>query len=380
LAAVIVGVAVPAPIAAAAKPPSTTVYVSLSGEPHTPLGWWDLSSCERPDAVGGVAAIEAVIDEAESPTTIYLCDGEYDASSTIDVGSKEGITLDGSRDAILNGNGDRIIHSDGSLVVRGLTLVNGSADQGGAIWGRTLTLYDVTFVGNTASDRGGAVYATTKVTTRECEFEGNASDYGGAVYAPLIESSNSAYYGNVAEQPGSSRGSGGAIYASSVYVGHANYFGDNRTDGYGGAIRGGSVRSSRDSFVGNSAYGGGAVSTGSASIQQDSFVTNTAAWTGGALVAEQGAVGSSRFTANSAEVGGGLFLDSPVSSTLLSIRKNRFEGNQSEYGGGLAVWGDTVDVKSMQRLFYANAFKKNSATEAGGAIWCYDNERGSCFR
>ena len=106
LIAVIIGVAVPAPIAAAAKPPSTTVYVSLSGEPHTPLGWWDLSSCERPDVVGGVAAIEAVIDEAESPTTIYLCDGEYDASSTIDVGSKEGITLEGSRDAILNVKAD----------------------------------------------------------------------------------------------------------------------------------------------------------------------------------------------------------------------------------------------------------------------------------
>lgn len=372
--ALIIGVAVPAPTAAAATPAATTVYVSLSGEPHTPLGWWDLSSCERPDVVGGVAAIEAVIDEAESPTTIYLCDGEYDASSTIDVGSKQGITLEGSRDAILNGNGDRIIHVDGSLVVRGLTLYNGSASYGAAIWGATLFLEDVEFLGNNSSEQGGAVYAESKVTIRESRFEGNHSDdYGGAVYAPVVETTNSEFIGN------SANGSGGAIFASSQYVGHGNEYVGNQADSSGGAIRSSSVRSSRDLYVENSAgLSGGAVSASTGAVQQSVFSSNTAAF-GGALSGGQVAVGSSRFTDNSAFYGGGVRLYSSNSSTLTSIRKNQFVGNQAEYGGGLAVTGVRLDSKSLQRLFYANAFKQNTASEAGRSIWCEDSS-GVCFR
>lgn len=371
--ALIFGVAVPAPTAAAATPAATTVYVSLSGEPHTPLGWWDLSSCERPDVVGGVAAIEAVIDEAESPTTIYLCDGEYDASSTIDVGSKQGITLEGSRGAILNGNGDRIIHTNGSLVVRGLTLVNGSASNGAAIWGAFLFLEDVEFLGNESSGQGGAVYAVFRVTIRESRFEGNTSDdFGGAVYAPVVETSNSEFIGNISNN-------GGAIFASSQYVGHGNEYVANQADSSGGAIYAGSVRSSRDLFVENAAgTEGGAVSASTGAVQLSVFSFNTAR-SGGALAGGQVAVGSSRFTGNSAVYGGGLNLTSQNSSTLTSIRKNQFVGNQAEYGGGLAVTGVRLDSKSLQRLFYANAFKQNTASEAGRSIWCEDSS-GVCFR
>jgi len=153
------------------------------------------------------------------------------------------------------------------VTLNGLTITDGSATQGGAIWetatsSRTavaLTLTDCTLSGNSATGQGGAVADTapnSSLLVAYCTLSDNtAADAGGAIYSSA------------------SRGLG---VEDSTFTG-------NSTGGYGGAIWCYSELSVSDcTFTGNSA--GTAASSGGAiydvepsesSIMYSSFSGNT---------------------------------------------------------------------------------------------------------
>ncbi len=77
-----------------------------------------------------------------------------------------------------------IVPNDISLTLKNLTLVNGSADYGGAIYNNgTLNVDNCTFTGNSATVMGGAICNIGKCTVNSSNFINNAAAVrGGAIY------------------------------------------------------------------------------------------------------------------------------------------------------------------------------------------------------
>jgi len=208
--------------------------------------------------------------------------GPYGASST---------TLDAG------GSGRVIELSDASaeLDISGLTLTNGAATEGGAIYvdDGAVSLDDCAVHGNSASDDGGAIFVDggSLELIDSSVYENSAGDSGGAVYVSggsiavtdSTVSENSADYG------------GGGLYLT------------------GSSSAGLEIEGS--SLSGNSAQvGGGAIWSSAVSVTlSDSLLSDNFGFQGGGLYLSSGAsascTGSSStsagVTANSAVAGGG---------------------------------------------------------------------------
>jgi predicted outer membrane repeat protein len=104
------------------------------------------------------------------------------------------------------------VSSGGTLILENLTLANGSASNGGAIFndGGTVTLRNVTVTGNTAEGVGGGVASATSGTTagtltiiNSTLSSNSATESGGAVYSDgQMRAVNSTFSGNSATLDG----------------------------------------------------------------------------------------------------------------------------------------------------------------------------------
>jgi predicted outer membrane repeat protein len=305
-------------------------------------------------------------------------------------------------------------HGEGpDTVFAGLTMQNGYADHGGAIWAHdsTFTLRHSVLSGHEAEGEGGAVYADGEtaveitsstftsnragndggavaledsgaVTISDCEFSFNVSgDHGGA---GLIRRSSGAVAvsdSSFSDNQALNYGGGLAIadcYDISVTLTNLDLLRNESENGGGGAVRlnyaasllvvGGTAA---DNKAGND---GGAFSVDhcpAAALQDMSFLRNESEGSGGALITwgTDLVVQQCRFEENASFYHGGAFF---AYHSAVSVVDCLFSGNVSEERDGGAIWAngtgsETVSVNGC-------SFTNNTAAHDGGGLDLADYE------
>jgi hypothetical protein len=238
----------------------------------------------------------------------------------------EDTEIRGNNRIILDGENLRqqfIVNDGATLILKGITLINGQSAQGGCIAVNIdgeLETEDVTFRGChdiSISEGGGAVYNLGSFDALNTVFESNRTEQeGGAVF---------------------NRGS----FEAQFVIFEANSAGDDS-----GAVHNeanGEVEIVDSVFIGNSALGGGGAignflsmpdTDGSLEVIRSLFVDNQANTFGGAInnVVGEALIANVAFVNNRAEQGGAVFASS---NSVTRIIFSTFTGNRADTGSGI---------------------------------------------
>ena len=208
-----------------------TIYVNATGGNDNNDGTsWEYAKLSIKNATGTVNA----------NGTIHISNGTYQGANNRQIRIDKNMTIIGESEAgtIINGENNHQIFTVNpgvTLTIQNLTLTNGTATSGGAIYndGGSLTANNCKFTGNTAigfygggaiandgsltvnnctfTDNkalmaGGAILNYGSLTVNNCKFTGNTATFGGATYNyGSLSANNSTFTGNSASI-------GGAIY------------------------------------------------------------------------------------------------------------------------------------------------------------------------
>lgn len=299
----------------------------------------------------------------------------------------KGVTISGN-------NSHRIFKIDGAtfLTLTNVTLINGSADLGGAVYvaeNSAFTPLSINFINNTAIYRGGAIYSEGTLTVNGGLFYGNdislrnVDDYNGgaAIYnnGGILVVKEADFVNNLKNIVVRNGVLGDLVYGAIFTTGETNitdsYFGDNA------AYIGGAIAIVSDSenviiynniFEENNATFGGAIYTSSAyvNISNCNFVNNKAVGKtditdnqGGAIFIADSSntiISASTFTDNSASMGGAVYVD--IDTENVVINGCTFENNIAANGG--AILNEAVIPLNVSN----SRFTGNTASEKGNAI------------
>ena len=214
----------------------------------------------------------------------------------------------------------------GDFTIRGLTLTDGNAtDGGGAIRSlRPLTLEQSTITGNRSAGNGGGVYSKSSLTLNHCAISGNSTTgtnaQGGGVFAFALAVTDSLINGNT------SSGSGGGFAAehglqADLTISNSTISGNSASAAGGGfSVRNNVVISNstlRDNSSGST--GGGFV-----------FLPPTQAPPNSISYGPRATITDSTIAGNNAVGSGGGFYGAP---TVVMTRSN-VTGNKSQANGG----------------------------------------------
>ena len=236
------------------------------------------------------------------------------------------IQVNGLSYTISGGGVRRIFDIDGgSLAVTQLQLINGRADDGGAVRVEDGTFISTSsrFDGNSATQDGGAIEADeSNIRIVDSTFSNNlAADDGGAIY---LQS-----------------GRGGLTVRTST-------FNNNSSNDDGGAI------ASRDDV----------------DVADSTFSRNMANGDGGAIYVtnDDMDVESTTLANNTADRGGAIYFYSDDEDEDAELIDNTFRSNQAEDDGG--AYYHRSGVVAIER----NTFRNNDADDNGGAIYAYSGQ------
>ncbi len=330
------------------------------------------------------ATIQAAIDAAQPGDSVVIADGTYTGTGNrgLDYFGKA-ITVrsaNGAANCIIDcENAARAVtfqtSETAAAILDGLTIRNGRAGQGGAVYCSNNTspiIRNCTFTANAATDvyGGGALYCHTAAPTVEhCTFTANqATNQGGAVsafYSSNIHCTDCDFTENYTPSFGSALVS----YDSSVTLTncqvHSNHAG-------GGAVIciQGSATLTDCSITDNTNQPNYAASTGvhfetgaAVTVQRCTFSGNHGGYIGGGLYcgnACTGTITDCTFSDNSAILGGAAACSFDVSVTFSGCT---FEQNATTSGDGGALWLNTspVTLEDCQIRF-------NTSVQHGGGL------------
>ena len=309
-------------------------------------------------------------------------------------------TLSISKDVTIEGNGHKIdgsnlggifnVNSGCTLTLNGVTLINGNAENGGAVYnnGGTLVIENSYFINNTATKSGGAIYNDGgSITVTGSTFDGNdltdrsVNGYGGAAIFTkdgdaLISSSTisnnlkdivhrggtGAYTGDLSSAAVSNK-NGALTVTDSIF--------ESNSGSYGGAILSQGTTSSLivsgSNFNNNFAFNGGAIycPDGNYHISKSNFTGNKVRGTGSTKnsYAHGGAIAATETTSdciisdcvfkdNSATMGGAISTTDTqvigctfINNTAQSAYAESFNGKTNNVGGyGAATYSDKVMI------------------------------------
>ena len=196
------------------------------------------------------------------------------------------IRIDGKGHTIDAKNLGRIFEIDGGFAVTltNVTLTNGKADKGGAIYNfGNLDLVHVNFVNNTAKYGGAIMNYAYGLVLDDSTFTNNTAKIGGAIYnsADCFVVGNSTFANNTATSKG------GAIYNYGIgFVVGNSTFANNTAEDAGAVYNEGD-----NSVVGNSTFvnntatsiGGAIINNGKLVVDNSAFEDNAANYYGGAI-------------------------------------------------------------------------------------------------
>jgi predicted outer membrane repeat protein len=366
-----IALALTASLSAAAEPP-TTYYVNDACGNDTWTGTSPI--CAAPD--GPKQTIQAAFNATAADDQVILADGIYTGpgntnvafpAHSISVKSENGqanciIDCQSTSRAFIMQN-----NPSGSSSIRGLTIRNGSAVQGGAIFvdDGLLFLWDCLFTGGNALF-GGAIYSFGgEVQAVDCVFIGNkANAIGGAIYSQGdLDLSGCGFISNSAVQ------SGGAVYAKGSQFARyssCSFSGNTALELGGGLciINGIDTKLTNCQFSDNQADVGGGVynETSTGTVADCGFFDNRATRFGGAFTnsGSSPTITGCEFGRNQSGQGGGALASSSQSAP--KVEGCRFFENTSLDGG--AMFGFSNNGSTVTNC----EFKENTATRFGGGI------------
>jgi len=297
--------------------------------------------------------ISSAYDNAsDNGDTILIAEGQYSGEGNTNITIAKNITIQGQSQSrtIINGTGTNwIFHIQPgcNVLIRNLTLTNGTRDNGGAIYNTgNLTVENCTFTNNTAF-AGGAIYNYCYAGSVVCNvtnstFTNNTATYydgGGAICnigSVVCNLTNSTFTNNTAANYG------GAIY---------NYCGS------GSLV----CNVTNCNFTNNTAFAGGAIYNGCVVYSDSSVVCN---------------VTNCTFTNNNADYGGAIynffFVYGGSGSLVCNVTNCTFTNNTAFAGGAIyndcTIYGGSGSVVcNVTNCTFTN----NNAGYYGGAIYNY---------
>ena len=321
------------------------------------------------------------------------------------------ITIDGKGHTIDAKNLGRIfsIGEGFTVTLTNATLINGKADNGGAIYNDgSLTLSDVKLSDNAADGYGGAVFNNGELVVSDSVFDSNdivnrgsaSVDYGGAaIYnwkEGTLKVTNSNFTNNIKNYKNGDRLVGAITTIGNATVSGSNFV--NNSGRWGGAISatGAELRKNSSTltvsntiFKDNSAlYAGAVYIWGSNYNIADCVFDNNTAFgkgnmtpnnnNGGALVVSQvsrfnepitGTISGSKFTNNKAQYGGAAYFN----KGFVTITDSVFENNVATAEGG-AVDFSHASVKDLVVSINNSSFVGNKAPVAGAIFTNVDSK------
>lgn len=308
------------------------------------------AECSLADAIQAAESDSEIGDcpAGDGADTIHLS-GDITLTAVLPQISSD-ITIEGGGFTISGGDSFRIFTvADGSLAINELTLINGNAEDGGAIKNEgTLMISDSSFSDNAGESFGGAIFNDGMLKIAASIFENNRAGLDGGAIANIsaLNINSSSFTRNSADQ---FVGAGGAI----VNYGELNIVGGSFTNNSAG-VAGGAISSKRE-----------------LNISDSSFTVNSVDGEGGAIgnFAGQLSIADSSFSGNSADDGGGAIKNSSrkdLPSAQLSITGSAFTDNKTRTSGG-AISNSDYGVMGVSN----SSFTDNSARFSGGAVVNY---------
>ena len=289
------------------------------------------------------------------------------------------IRIDGKGHTIDAKNLGRIFEIDGGFAVTltNVTLTNGKADKGGAIYNfGNLDLVHVNFVNNTAKYGGAIMNYAYGLVLDDSTFTNNTAKIGGAIYnsADCFVVGNSTFANNTATS------NGGVIfnYGIGFVVGNSTFVNNSAADGAGAILNGG-----RGFVVGNSTFanntatskGGAIYNYGIGFVVGNSTFVNNTAEDAGAVYNEgdNSVVGNSTFVNNTATSIGGAI----INNGKLVVDNSAFEDNAANYyGGAIFNWDDLQVTNSAfdgNDILVRNIRAMDNVDHGGAAIYNWKN-------
>ena len=289
------------------------------------------------------------------------------------------IRIDGKGHTIDAKNLGRIFEIDGGFAVTltNVTLINGKADNGGAIYNfGNLDLVHVNFVNNTAKYGGAIMNYAYGLVLDDSTFTNNTAKIGGAIYnsADCFVVGNSTFANNTATS------NGGVIfnYGIGFVVGNSTFVNNSAADGAGAILNGG-----RGFVVGNSTFanntatskGGAIYNYGIGFVVGNSTFANNTAEDAGAVYNEgdNSVVGNSTFVNNTATSIGGAI----INNGKLVVDNSAFEDNAANYyGGAIFNWDDLQVTNSAfdgNDILVRNIRAMDNVDHGGAAIYNWKN-------
>ncbi len=249
------------------------------------------------------------------------------------------------------------ISAGAEVSLNNITMQNGYAFNGGAIFNNgILNITNALFDGNASNGGGGAIYTSANssslLSLTDVTFTNNHAEDGGAIY----------------HVDGSMSLDGAIVFEGNTCTGYggAMYFGVNATV---------TIESTAQlSFISNEAgeYGGAIVNFTILSINNAEFTGNKAGIDGGAIYNSRVlSVSNSTFDNNTASSGNGGAI---YTKTGLTVTESSFSNNTAAWNGG-AIYA-AVELNVADSIFEDNHVwnNVNSATPVkGGAIYAIGN-------
>ena len=269
------------------------------------------------------------------------------------VAINKNIRIDGKGHTIDAKNLGRIfsIGEGFTVTLTNATLINGKADNGGAIYNfGNLDLVHVNFVNNTAKYGGAIMNYAYGLVLDDSTFTNNTAKIGGAIYnsADCFVVGNSTFANNTATS------NGGVIfnYGIGFVVGNST-FANNTATSKGGAIYN---------------YGIGFV------VGNSTFANNTAEDAGAVYnEGDNSVVGNSTFVNNTATSIGGAI----INNGKLVVDNSAFEDNAANYyGGAIFNWDDLQVTNSAfdgNDILVRNIRAMDNVDHGGAAIYNWKN-------
>ncbi len=303
-------------------------------------------------------------------STILVPTGTYVLTDSVN--GRLGIFTDtiligaGAKNTIIQGKSGwatQIIYvGAGTVRLNEVTLRNGNADNGGAVYNlATLSISNSVIVSNSALSAGG-VFNTGNLWLTHTQIISNISQYGaGGLYNGGVLTVNNSLFANNRVWETSTYHAGGALEseATSVLRLYDTAFMTNSVYGDGGALalysqNPVSVTLQRLIFISNTATWGGAIFCSACrSTLSDSLLDNNEANMGGAVYASAAnfTIDHSRITHNHGANGGGLnnFLGVlTVTNSLIAFNdaSSQGAGVYNDYTGTLLISGTMVSTNT----------------------------------
>jgi hypothetical protein len=316
------------------------------------------------------SALLAAETDVAADTTILLTQGE------IGVFGGGPITIDGStpggRVTLSGNNASRIFHFGDSVTLEldNLNLINGLADEGGAIRNRgNLWIDGCTLSGNTATNRGGAIMNWKNLRISDSTISGNIAHDGGGLFhaAPAHSSANVRgtleITNNSILTDNHATRSGGGIYSTPAGDPVDVIITESTLSQNTAAIDGGGI------YVRGSFAGGTSMIESTLTMSGSTLSQNSAGGNGGGIYGVFSKItinATSTLSQNSARHGGGLYTsDNPffLDGRSIQLSNTTLTGNRATGNGGGIVSDGT------QLTISGGMLTGNSAVDSGGGVY-----------